>query len=59
MATHDILVRLADLRKQATTEQSHCYTASVLTDAIKEIAELRNRIRELEASTADEGNEGR
>jgi hypothetical protein len=44
----DILVALADLHKQATTERSHYYTASVITAAIKEIVELRNRVRELD-----------
>jgi hypothetical protein len=52
--TPNILVRLADLHKQATTERSHYYTAAVITEAIKEIADLRNRIRELEAGAADE-----
>lgn len=40
----DILVRLADLQKQATTERSHYYTAAVCTDAIKEIADLRMKL---------------
>lgn len=40
----DILVRLADLQKQATTERSHYYVAQVCTDAIKEIADLRQKL---------------
>ena len=39
--TDDILIKLADLKKQATTERSHYYTAAVLTAAIVEIERLR------------------
>jgi hypothetical protein len=37
----DILVKLADLHKQATTERSHYYVASVVREAIAEITRLR------------------
>jgi hypothetical protein len=40
----DILERLDDLRKQATTERSHYYVAKCATDAIAEIVLLRTRI---------------
>lgn len=37
----DILARLVDLHKQATTERSHYYVAKVVVDAMHEIARLR------------------
>jgi NTP pyrophosphatase (non-canonical NTP hydrolase) len=40
----DIFVKLADLYRQATTEQSHFYTAACVKEAMKEIASLRLRI---------------
>lgn len=40
----DILFRLADLQKQATTERSHYYVAQVCTEAIIEIADLRQKL---------------
>lgn len=40
----DIVDRLKDLHKQATTEESHYYTASVIEQAIIEIERLRHII---------------
>jgi hypothetical protein len=37
----DILVRIEDLHKQATTEKSHYYTASTLAACSQEIVRLR------------------
>jgi hypothetical protein len=37
----DILILLADLHKQATTERSHYYTGKVISLAITEIINLR------------------
>jgi len=42
----DVLEKLADLRKQATTENSHFYTASVILEAIHEIGNLRLRLQD-------------
>jgi hypothetical protein len=44
--TVDILDQIADLIKQATTERSHYYTASVLLLARDEIIRLRRLLRE-------------
>jgi hypothetical protein len=38
---NDILDDLSDLYKQATTEQSHYYTANIVARAMIEIAMLR------------------
>lgn len=38
----DIIEKLQDLLKQATTERSHYYVAHVVTEAIQEINMLRN-----------------
>jgi len=43
----DILVRLADLLKQATTERTHYYVASCVRDAIAEIGALRMQVARL------------
>lgn len=43
--TDDILDRLADLHKQATTERSHFYVARCCKDAIIEIIKLRERVQ--------------
>lgn len=40
----DLLAQMADLFKQATTERSHYYTASVLRDAMAEIVRLRGAL---------------
>lgn len=40
-AKADLLDRMVDLHKQATTERSHHYVASILQEAIEEIARLR------------------
>lgn len=40
----DILDRLRDLLKQATTERSHYYVAKCCRDAIAEIENLRREI---------------
>lgn len=37
----DIIAKLEDLHKQATTERSHYHVASVVTEAIAEIKRLR------------------
>jgi hypothetical protein len=37
----DLLVKMAGLYQQAKEENSHYYTASVLAEAIQEIARLR------------------
>lgn len=39
--TTDILDRIADVHRQATTEQSHYYTAKVLEDSANVISALR------------------
>lgn len=41
----DIIDRLKDLYKQATTERSHYYVAKCCEDAIKEIEALRELSR--------------
>ena len=43
----DIVSKLLDLQKQATTEESHYYTASVITEAIQEIISLRLRLNKI------------
>lgn len=43
----DILRRLEDLHKQATTEQSHYYVAGCVRAAIREIKTLRFVLKEL------------
>jgi hypothetical protein len=49
-ATKDVLIEeLASLIKQATTEQSHYYTARVLRDAMHEITRLRIECTKVEA----------
>ena len=48
---NDILVKLIDLHKQATTEKSHYYVAECVREAMEEIAKLRIRIHELENRT--------
>lgn len=40
----DILERLVDLHKQATTERSHYYVARCCLDAINEIKRLRYQV---------------
>ena len=50
MTAGDILIRIADLYKQATTEQSHFYTAEVLRDAAKEILDLRQALAQMRAN---------
>lgn len=50
----DVLDRIADLHKQATTEKSHYYTASTLEACSNEIKRLRaalNAVRTPFAST--------
>lgn len=42
----DLLARMLDLHKQATTEKSHYYVASVLRDAMAEIAHVHLVMRE-------------
>lgn len=41
----DILEKLRDLHKQATTENSHFYVASALEGAIAEIESLRETLK--------------
>ena len=40
----DIIEKLVDLHKQATTENDHYYTASVIKEAIEEILTLRRKL---------------
>lgn len=40
----DIIEKLVDLHKQATTERSHYYVASVVREAIAEIQMLREQL---------------
>jgi len=40
----DIIDKLLDLQKQATTEHSHFYVASCVTEAIQEITVLRSKL---------------
>jgi hypothetical protein len=49
----DILERLDDLHKQATTERSHYYVAKCVKDAIAEIVLLRTRIAVLNQMYAE------
>lgn len=41
MNSDDVIDKLNDLHKQATTERSHYYIASVVREAIAEIQRLR------------------
>ncbi len=40
----DIIEKLQDLHKQATTEQSHYYVANTVIEAIQEIHKLRSAL---------------
>ena len=40
--------KLADLHKQATTERSHYYVASVVVEAMREIITLRRKVSALQ-----------
>ncbi len=42
----DIIDKLSDLHKQATTEKSHFYVASVVKEAALEIMTLREKLHE-------------
>ena len=44
-----IVEKLLDLQKQATTEQSHYYVASCVTEAIQEIVTLRTCVAAVES----------
>jgi hypothetical protein len=44
----DIVDKLVDLHKQATTERSHFYVASTVKEAIDEIIALRLKIGALQ-----------
>ena len=46
----EIVEKLLGLQKQATTEQSHFYVASCITEAIQEIIALRHRLDAQEPS---------
>ncbi len=48
-----IINKLLDLQRQATTEESHFYTASVLTEAIQEIVSLRSRLASADTKRED------
>lgn len=48
----DIINKLLDLHKQATTERSHFYVATTCTEAMAEIARLRMRVAALESQIA-------
>lgn len=49
----DIIEKLFDLQKQATTERSHYYVASCVTEAIQEITELRRGLKYLTTFQCD------
>jgi hypothetical protein len=55
----DILDRLVDLHRQATTERSHYYTGCVVTDAANEIMRLRLACRPDDAGKAETAFETR
>lgn len=40
----DIIAKLLDLQKQATTERSHFYVAQCIMEAIQEIVSLRAKL---------------
>jgi len=44
MMAMDVLDKLRDLQKQATTERSHHYVAQTVTAAIAEITQLRAKV---------------
>ena len=49
----DIVDKLKDLLKQATTERSHYYVASCCKEAIAEIERVRADLMRIEDFTAD------
>lgn len=55
--TADILERIADLHKQATTERSHYYTAATLQACAAEIMRLRHLLAKC-AEHAEDGQNG-
>lgn len=44
---NDILFKLKDLHKQATTEHSHFYVAKVVEEAMKDLIQLRATVSAL------------
>ena len=44
----DVVDKLIDLHKQATTERSHYYVASVVKEAMQEIITLRLKVGALQ-----------
>jgi hypothetical protein len=53
--TTDIVDRLLDLHKQATTERSHYYVASCVQSAVTEIMQLRNFVQFVANCSNDPG----
>ena len=51
----DIIDKLKDLLKQATTERSHYYVASCCTEAIAEVERLRADMMRIEDFTSGQG----
>ena len=51
----DIIDKLKDLHKQATTERSHYYVASCCKEAIAEIERLRADLMRIEDFSSDQG----
>ncbi len=54
---HALMIEMAGLLHQATTEQSHYYVAATLAKAIKEIVEMEARIVRLEGQNEQLQNE--
>ena len=55
MKTNDLLDKLIDLQRQATTEHSHFYVATCITEAIQEILSYRQDARALYRVIENEG----
>lgn len=51
----DIVAKLHDLHKQATTERSHFYTGTCITEALQEITAMRQFLRNLQGAIEAEG----
>lgn len=56
--TQDVMDDLRDLHKQATTENSHFYTAKVITGAMVEIQMLRIAINAMAEADEDSDSAG-
>ena len=49
MSTEQLLLKLADLHKQATKERSHFYVGSILMECATALMELEDRLTKLNA----------